>query len=152
MTRLCMSQRCQWHRCAVCSRIIFPHKKTVVLGSFVKIVNSVGCTSVSITPLCISQRCQWLSCGYRIGVNYSAVHATAVSMTPLCNQLCWFTPQIRSHIQKGFNPCIRGLGRVVWWKTTEAENLVSGSLYAVEGKRDTSWAQILKKKIWKKNY
>jgi hypothetical protein len=27
-----------------------------------------------------------------------------------------FSPRIWSHIQKGVNPCIRGLGGVVWWK------------------------------------
>jgi hypothetical protein len=46
----------------------------------------------------------------------SPIFVTTVSMTPLCNQLCRFTPQIWSHIQKGFNPCIRGLWGVVWWK------------------------------------
>jgi hypothetical protein len=49
----------------------------------------------------------------RSGVNDSVVHVTVVSiMTPLCNQSCRFTPKIRSHIQKGFNPCIRGLGEL----------------------------------------
>jgi hypothetical protein len=44
------------------------------------------------------------------GVNDSAVHVTALSMTPLGNQTCRFSRQIRSHIQKGFKPFIRGLG------------------------------------------
>jgi hypothetical protein len=34
---------------------------------------------------------------------------------------------VRSHIQKGFNQCIKGLGGVVWWKKPEVENLVSES-------------------------
>jgi hypothetical protein len=100
ITPLCMSQRCQWLRCACHSgvndtavpsaeRIIFLHKKTVVF----RIIRE-------------NFRQSWL----HSGVNDSAVHVTAVSMTPLCNQLCKFTPQIRSHFQKGFNPCIRGLG------------------------------------------
>jgi hypothetical protein len=46
------------------------------------------------------------------GVNDSAVHVTAVSMAHLCNQLCRLTLQIRSHIQKDLNPCIRGLGEM----------------------------------------
>jgi hypothetical protein len=40
----------------------------------------------------------------------------------------WFSSQIRSHIQKGFNPCIRVFGGVVDEKKPEVENLVSGSL------------------------
>jgi hypothetical protein len=42
-----------------------------------------------------------------------------------------FSSRIRSHIQKGFNPCIRGLGGVDLWKKPEVENLVSGSLLAL---------------------
>jgi hypothetical protein len=53
---------------------------------------------------------------------------TAVSLTQLCNQLCWKFFRIWSHIWKGFNLCIRDPGEVVWWKKTEVENLVSGSL------------------------
>jgi hypothetical protein len=47
---------------------------------------------------------------------FDKVGRTAVSMTPLCTRCdenrqfhSRLTPQIRSHIQKGFNPCIRGL-------------------------------------------
>jgi hypothetical protein len=32
-----------------------------------------------------------------------------------------FSPRIRSHIQKGFNLCIRGLGGVVWWKNQRSK-------------------------------
>jgi hypothetical protein len=39
-----------------------------------------------------------------------------------------FSSRIRSHIQKGFNPCIRCLGGDDLWKKPEVENLVSGSL------------------------
>jgi hypothetical protein len=82
MTPLCVSQRCQSHHCAVCSRIIFPHK-TVVF----RILRE-------------NFRQSWS----HSGVNDTTVHVTAMSMTPLCNQLCRFTPQIRSHIQKGLTP------------------------------------------------
>jgi hypothetical protein len=40
----------------------------------------------------------------------------------------WFSRRILIHIEKCFNPCLRGLGGVVWWKKPEVENLVSGSL------------------------
>jgi hypothetical protein len=39
-------------------------------------------------------------------------------------QLYWFTPQMRSHIQKGFRPCTRDLGGVVWWKKTGRKSRV----------------------------
>jgi hypothetical protein len=39
-----------------------------------------------------------------------------------------FSRRILIHIEKGFTPCLRGLGGVVWWKKPEVENLVSGSL------------------------
>jgi hypothetical protein len=45
----------------------------------------------------------------------SPIFVTAMSMTPLCNQLCRLSSRIRSHIRKGFNLCIRGTGKVVWW-------------------------------------
>jgi hypothetical protein len=57
--------------------------------------------------------------------------------------------QIRSHIH---SPCIRGLGGVVWWKKTEVENLVSGSLETtqsgtlLEYERAQFRKEILKKK------
>jgi hypothetical protein len=37
-----------------------------------------------------------------------------------------FPRRILIHIEKGFKPCLRGLGGVVWWKKPEVENLVSG--------------------------
>jgi hypothetical protein len=202
----------------------------------------------------MSQRCQWCHCACHSGVNYIALHITAESMTPLCNQLCqifsrmiwntfcglltllwheqryhchrsnmysgvndnavtwtlvtplckydtavtlnfifnrlwlplkgiyiekktcigkfsytmsklnkkmlglttdrflsqwchWhhcaqnrrfgsrFSSRIRIPFQKGFNPCIRCLGGVVWWKTPEVENLVSEPLLS-EKKHD----------------
>jgi hypothetical protein len=52
----------------------------------------------------LSQRCHWHRC--------NEFHSR-------------FSPRIRSHIQKGFKPCIRGLGGVVWWKKPEVKNLVS---------------------------
>jgi hypothetical protein len=44
------------------------------------------------------------------------VKCTPVSLTPLCNQLCRIDSRIRRYIRKGFNPCIRGSGEVIWWK------------------------------------
>jgi hypothetical protein len=112
MTPLCTSQQSQWLR-----------------WNFLKI--------------CIAaQQCQWLRCDVHSGVNDSAVHVTAVSMTPLyksqrshwlrCDKnwqlQSWFSQRILTHIQKGFNPCIRGLGGVVLWKKPEVKNLVPVSL------------------------
>jgi hypothetical protein len=49
MTPLCKSQRCQWHRCAVCSRVRFPYKK-----------NSVPNYSRRYSKKkLVAQRCQW---------------------------------------------------------------------------------------------
>jgi hypothetical protein len=134
------------------------------------------CKAESMTPLCRSQRSQWLRCACHSGVIDSAVHGTAVSMTPLkffqnlkcidipfkgsqslakmmskvtavsMTPLCtsqrshWlrcdnnrrlqsrFSRWILIHIEKGFNPCLRGLGELFYAKKPEVENLVSGSL------------------------
>jgi hypothetical protein len=85
-----------------------------------------------------AQRCQWHQCAMcsrdireKVGcIAVSMTCTTAVSLTPLCNKLCRLSLRIWSHIRKGFNQCIRGPGEVVWWKKTEVENLVSGSLKA----------------------
>jgi hypothetical protein len=113
MTPLCISQWRQWHRFAVCSQIIFLHKKTVVFRIIHENVQQswlhsgatntdVNITEVSMTPMCMPKRCQWLHYECHNG------NDTAV------NQLCRFTPQIRSHIQKGFNTCIRGPRGSCW--------------------------------------
>jgi hypothetical protein len=99
------------------------------------------CTAESMTPLkffqnfIFAQQSQWLRCASHSGVNDSAVHVTAESMTPLCTSqrshwLCcdktrWlqsrFARRILIHIEKGFNPCLRGLGGVVWWKNQRSK-------------------------------
>jgi hypothetical protein len=58
----------------------------------------------------LSQRCHWHRCDKNRRIQSR------------------FARRILIHIEKGFNPCIRGLGGVVWWKKQEVENLVSGSL------------------------
>jgi hypothetical protein len=73
-------------------------------------------TAVSMTPLCTSQGCPWLRFACHSGLKDSAVQVTGVWMTPLCNKLFRFSRRILSHIEKGFNPCTRGIGGVVWWK------------------------------------
>jgi hypothetical protein len=81
---------------------------------------------------CVNDSAELLSkfASLHSGVNDSAVQVTVVSMTPLCNKLFRFSRQILSYryLEKGFNPCIRGQGGVVWWKKPEVENLMSGSL------------------------
>jgi hypothetical protein len=39
-----------------------------------------------------------------------------------------FCPRIRSYIQKDFNPCIRGLGGVVWWKNQRSKISCQGPI------------------------
>jgi hypothetical protein len=43
------------------------------------------------------------------GLTRDSFFVTAVSLTPLWRFHSRFSPRILSHIQKGFNPCIRGL-------------------------------------------
>jgi hypothetical protein len=54
----------------------------------------------------VAQRCQWHRCA--CCVNDTSVHIIAVSLTPLCHQLCWLSSRIRSHIGKGFNLVYQG--------------------------------------------
>jgi hypothetical protein len=123
MTPLCMSQRCQW-------------------------------LSWNIFKICIAaQWNHWLHCASHRGVNDSAVQVTAKSMTPLCmsQRSHWlncdksrrlqsrFSRRILIHVEKGFNPCLRGLRGVVWWKKPEVENLVSGSLYIETSRPKQFW-------------
>jgi hypothetical protein len=104
MTLLFKSQRCHLHRCVVCSKIICPHKNSIVVDH-----------SQKFSTKLVAQWCHWHHFDIHSSVIDTAVTCTAVSLTMLSNQLCWFSMQIQSHIQKGFNPCIRGLGEVVWW-------------------------------------
>jgi hypothetical protein len=122
ITLLCTSQRSQCLRCAHHSGVND---------------SAVHVTAESVTPLkffkifIIAQRSQWLRCASHSRVNDSAVHVTAESVTLLCmsQRSRWlrcdktrrlqsrFSRRILIHIEKGFNPCLRGLGGVVWWKT-----------------------------------
>jgi hypothetical protein len=88
-----LAQQGHWHRCAHHSGVNAPLK-------FFQ--NLHHCTAVSITPLWRAQRCQWLRYAGHSGVNRQ-----------LQNR---FSRRILIHIQKYFNPCIGGLGGVVWWK------------------------------------
>jgi hypothetical protein len=129
------AQRCHWHRCDMHSDVIDTACKydTAVtldlifewLWLFLKGISiektyigkltytisitfthkNLGLTKDSF----LSQRCHW----HRCHVN-RRFHSR-------------FSPRIRSHIQKGL-PVYQGLGGVVRWKKTEAENLVSGSI------------------------
>jgi hypothetical protein len=104
-------------------------------------------TAVSLTPLWHAQWSHWHCCPnmtplwlwkYVYKKTYIGKFTYTISTT--FRQKIWrltedrfhsrFSPRIRSHIKKGFNPCIRGLGGVVWWKKPEVENLVSWSLYS----------------------
>jgi hypothetical protein len=80
-------------------------------------LDKVGWTAFSMTPLWHAQRSHWHRRDMHSRAIETIVICTAVSLTPLCNQLCRFFPQTRSHFQKGFNPRIRSLGGVVWWKS-----------------------------------
>jgi hypothetical protein len=120
LTPLCMSQRCQWYHCAcaVCNRVKFPYKTVFqiirenIWQSWLHtcvIDTVVTCTAVSLTPLWHAQRYHWHRCDMHSGIIDTAVtctaesltllwyaHCTAVSLTPLCNQRCRFSPRIYS--------------------------------------------------------
>jgi hypothetical protein len=107
MTLLCMSQWCQWLRWTLSK---FASRHSSVNDS------AVHFTAVSMTPLYTTQGCPWLRFAHHSGVNDSTVQVTGVWMTPLCNKLFRFSRRILRHIEKGFIPCIRGIGGVVWWR------------------------------------
>jgi hypothetical protein len=54
-----------------------------------------------------SQRGQWHRCACHCEVNDTAVTSTAVSLKPLCNQLCRLSWRIRSHIRNA-STCVSG--------------------------------------------
>jgi hypothetical protein len=72
-----------------------------------------------------------------------AVQVTAESMTLLCrsqrshglrcdkNRVLQsrFSRRILIHIEKGFNPCLRVLGGVVWWKNRFPLSSIKGKVY-----------------------
>jgi hypothetical protein len=78
----CMSQRCHWHCCTVCSRDRFSNKKKQCFESFAKIFHKVGCTVVSIKPLWYAQRCHCHCCDMHSGIVDTAVTCIAVSLPP----------------------------------------------------------------------
>jgi hypothetical protein len=86
-----VSQHCQWHRCAVCSRVRFPYGKTVC-----QIIRE------DIRKKLFAQRCQWHRCDMQSGFIDTAVPVTVVSMT-----LCRLSSRIRSHIRKALT-CVSG--------------------------------------------
>jgi hypothetical protein len=91
MTPLCTSQWCQCHRCAVCSRIIFPHKKHKCLGSFMKKFDKVGCKAVSMTPLYMSQQYQrhrWWGM-IKIKISLICIYLTLVGHNQPRNEYPW---------------------------------------------------------------
>jgi hypothetical protein len=108
LTPLWHAQRYQWHRCASDSGFID---------------TAVTCTAVSMTPLCkydtavsldlIFQRL-WLYTGK---MSFTIYIAFTQKIWGLTNRRfrSRFSSRFRIHIQKGVNPCIRGLGGVVWW-------------------------------------
>jgi hypothetical protein len=117
LTLLCMSHWCQWHYCSVCCWVRFPYKNSV--SDYREDVGkNVSYTAVSMTPLWYAQLCHWHLCDMHSSIIDTAVTCSAVSVTPLCNQLGRLSSLIRSHIRIGFNPCIRGPGKVFWWKKT----------------------------------
>jgi hypothetical protein len=96
------AQRCQWLRCACNSGV---NDITVQV------------TVVSMTPLCMSQQCQWLCCAAcsRVRFPYKKqcveLFAKILKKSWLhssVNDTARLSYQIRSHIRKGFNLCIRG--------------------------------------------
>jgi hypothetical protein len=53
------AQRWNWHRCAMCSQVRFPYKKTVcqIIRKVIQKNTAVTCTPASMTPLC--NRVSW---------------------------------------------------------------------------------------------
>jgi hypothetical protein len=106
MTPLCMSQRCQSLRCACHSGVndsaeIFLNLHICTAVSMTPLnffQNLHPCTAESMTTLCTSKRSQWLRCD---------------KSRRLQSQ---FSRRILIHIEKGFNPCLRAIGGVVWRK------------------------------------
>jgi hypothetical protein len=114
-----VEQRCQWHRCDFGPHIrealatfkgnIYReniHRQTVLHYAYNIHTKNMGLTRDSF----LSQRCHWHHCDENLLLQSR------------------FSSRIWSLMQKGFNPCNRGLGGVDLWKIPEVENLVSGSL------------------------
>jgi hypothetical protein len=73
------------------------------------------------------------------------VHGTAVSMTPLCNQLCRISSRIQSCIRKGFNPCIRGPGEATRGRKIRVRAPLTNLQNLLHCR--THWMQVLPKKL-----
>jgi hypothetical protein len=87
---LCMSQRCQWHRCAMCSRNRFPYKKTacrIIREDIWKKFLHSGVNDTSVLCTAVS-----LTCDMHRGVIDTSVTCTAVSLTPL-----WYAERCHLH-------------------------------------------------------
>jgi hypothetical protein len=76
--------------------------------------------ALSMTPLV---RCDfepslhsWIRWGGTSVVIDTAEAAPELILTTLVHWLRRISSRIRSHMQKGFNPWIRGPGGIVWWK------------------------------------
>jgi hypothetical protein len=137
LAQLWKSEWCYWHRYYSCAFYSSVNDTAVqcaaesdfciknsVSDHFQKIFNKVGCTALSLTQKWYAQRHNWHSCDMYSSVIETAVTCKAVSkLTPLCSQLCLFFMRIRSHIQKGFNTCIRGLGGDVWWEKNQRSKI-----------------------------
>jgi hypothetical protein len=91
------------------------------------IKTTVTCTAVSLTQLWHAQRYHWHRCNMKIGVVDTLwyAHSCHWHCCDMHSECHWnryatsfvdFLLKILSHFQKGVNPCIRGLGGVVWWK------------------------------------
>jgi hypothetical protein len=118
-----MPKRCQWLCCACHSGVNDSAVPCAVEPDFLIKKQCVKLFAKISKKKLAAQRCRWHRCACHSGVNDSAVHVTAVSMTPLCNQLCRLSSRIRSHIRKGFNLCIRDPGEVVWWKKKQTSKI-----------------------------
>jgi hypothetical protein len=95
-------------------------------------------SAVSMTQQKLSLRCQWRNRNYLCGVNdlHGVTDMTeiiapeswdisAVSLTPgRPNMLKQISRQTRSHIWNSFNPLVRGLGVIDWWKKNKSKHLV----------------------------
>jgi hypothetical protein len=98
--------RCAHHSGVIDSavhRIVFAEKIDFVI------------TAESKTPLCMSQRCQWLRWFY-FKICIAAQRSHWLRCDKIRRLQSRFSRRILIHIEKGFNPCLRALGGVVWWK------------------------------------
>jgi hypothetical protein len=148
MPPLCVSQWCHWHRCA-----------TNFFGISSRIIRHTVFLQGNLTLLHTAQWCHWHHCDFgphiqealatfkgtiyrknilrQIVLHYTynfhtknrGVKQRLFFVTAVRRFHSRFSSRIQSHIRKGFNPCIRGLGvGVDKWKKTEVKILVSGSL------------------------